>query len=138
MPHVIEPAAGANRAVLAFLCAAYHTDVVDGHPRLVLCLDHRLAPHQVAVLPLSRKEPLRQTAHEVFDLLKESWRCDYDETQSIGKRYRRQDETGTPLCVTVDFDSDTDRSVTIRDRDTTTQQRASIDRLDEVISDRLA
>ena len=105
VPHVIEPAAGATRAALAFLAAAYHSETVDSQPRLVLRLDHRLAPHQVAVLPLMRREPLTQTAREVFDTLAGVWRCDYDETQSIGKRYRRQDETGTPLCVTVDFDT---------------------------------
>ena len=138
VPHVIEPAAGATRAAMAFLVAAYQTDSVAGTPRLVLRLDHRLAPYQVAVLPLARKEPLTGTARGVFDVLKDGWRCDYDETQSIGKRYRRQDEAGTPLCVTVDFDTAEDRSVTVRDRDTMAQQRVSIDRLNESLTDRMA
>ena len=137
VPHVIEPAAGATRAALAFLAAAYHIETVDSQPRLVLRLDHRLAPHQVAVLPLMRREPLTQIAREVFDTLAGVWRCDYDETQSIGKRYRRQDEAGTPLCVTVDFDTGADNSVTVRDRDTMDQQRVSIDRLNEMLTDRL-
>ena len=138
VPHVIEPAAGATRAAMAFLMAAYHTEEVRGAERAVLRLDHRLSPYQVAVLPLSRKDTLVPVANRVFDLLKGSWSCDYDETQAIGRRYRRQDEIGTPLCVTVDFDTLEDDAVTVRDRDTMAQQRVSIDRLPDDLTDRLA
>ena len=137
VPHVIEPAAGATRAAMAFLTAAYHTEPVGDGERTVLRLDHRLAPHQVAVLPLSRNESLVPTALEVFDLLKGRWMCDYDETQAIGRRYRRQDEIGTPLCVTVDFDTADDSAVTVRDRDTMAQDRIGLDRLLDHIADRL-
>ena len=137
VPHVIEPAAGATRAAMAFLTAAYHTEPVGDGERTVLRIDHRLAPHQVAVLPLSRNESLVPTALEVFDLLKGRWMCDYDETQAIGRRYRRQDEIGTPLCVTVDFDTLDDSAVTVRDRDTMAQDRVGLDRLLDHIADRL-
>ena len=137
MPHVIEPAAGATRAAMAFLMSAYDTDVVNDTERVVLRLDHRLAPYAAAVLPLSRKDVLVPVAQRVFDLLKGRWSCDYDETQAIGRRYRRQDEIGTPLCVTVDFDTLDDDAVTVRDRDTMAQDRVSIDRLPGYLSDRL-
>ena len=137
VPHVIEPAAGATRAAMAFLMAAYHTEEVRGAERAVLRLDHRLAPYRVAVLPLSRKETLVPAANRVFDLIKGSWSCDYDETQAIGRRYRRQDEIGTPLCVTVDFDTLDDDAVTVRDRDTMAQDRVSIDRLLRYLRERL-
>ena len=127
MPYVIEPAAGATRTMMAFLIAAYDTDEVGGEARSVLRLHPDIAPYQVAVLPLSRKETLVPVAEEVLGLLQPVAMCDYDETQSIGRRYRRQDEIGTPLCVTVDFDSLDDRAVTIRDRDTTGQVRVPID-----------
>ena len=138
VPHVIEPAAGATRAAMAFLMDAYHTEEVNNAERAVLRLDHRLAPYQVAVLPLSRKDTLVPVAQRVFDLLKGSWSCDYDETQAIGRRYRRQDEIGTPLCVTVDFDTLEDDAVTVRDRDTMAQDRVAIDRLRDYLADRLA
>ena len=125
-PYVIEPAAGATRAMMAFLMAAYDEDEVGGEVRTVLHLDWRLAPNQVAILPLSKKEELEPTAREVLGLLQPHFQCDYDATQSIGKRYRRQDEVGTPWCVTVDFDSLEDRAVTVRDRDTTEQVRVPI------------
>jgi glycyl-tRNA synthetase len=137
-PYVIEPAAGATRTMMAFLLAAYTTDEIGGEPRTVLRLHPRIAPNQVAVLPLSRKENLVAAAREVLDLIMPIAMCDYDETQSIGRRYRRQDEIGTPLAVTVDFDSLEDRAVTIRDRDTTDQVRVPIARLPEEISSRLA
>ena len=136
-PHVIEPAAGATRTAMAFLMAAYRTEEVRGVDRTVLRLHRLLAPYQAAVLPLSRKPELTSQAMEVFDLLKQSWSCDYDETQAIGRRYRRQDEIGTPLCVTVDFDTIQDRCVTVRDRDTMAQERVGLDRLTEVVGDRL-
>jgi glycyl-tRNA synthetase len=125
-PYVIEPAAGATRAMMAFLLAAYHEDVVEGESRTVLRLDWRLAPYQVAVLPLSKKSELEDVSREVLELLQAHFMCDYDVTQSIGRRYRRQDEVGTPYCVTVDFATLEDRAVTVRDRDTTEQVRVPI------------
>ncbi|MGH9156840.1 MAG: glycine--tRNA ligase [Acidimicrobiales bacterium] len=129
VPHVIEPAAGATRAMMAFLLAAYDTDVVNDEPRTVLRLHHRLAPYKVAVLPLSKKDTLTPTARRVLGLLQPHFMCDYDETQAIGRRYRRQDEIGTPFCVTVDFDTLNDDAVTIRDRDSLDQVRVPIDTL---------
>ncbi|MGH9098729.1 MAG: glycine--tRNA ligase [Acidimicrobiales bacterium] len=126
VPHVIEPAAGATRTMMAFLLAAYDEDVVAGEARTVLHLHHRLSPYQVAVLPLSKKEQLEGLSREVLGLLQPRFMCDYDVTQSIGRRYRRHDEIGTPWCVTVDFDSLEDRAVTIRERDTTAQVRVPI------------
>jgi glycyl-tRNA synthetase len=126
VPHVIEPAAGATRAAMAFLMAAYAEEEVNDEVRTVLRLDPRLAPYKVAVLPLSKKDTLTPTAMQVFDLLKGQWMTDYDETQSIGKRYARQDEIGTPYCVTVDFDTLEDASVTVRNRDTREQDRVAI------------
>ena len=125
-PYVIEPAAGATRAMMAFLLAAYHEDEVEGETRTVLRLDSRLAPYQVAVLPLSKKPELEGVSKEVLAILQPHFACDYDVTQSIGRRYRRQDEVGTPFCITVDFDSLEDRAVTVRDRDTTAQVRVPI------------
>ncbi len=126
VPHVIEPAAGATRAMMAFLMAAYDEEEVRGEPRTVLRLHHRLAPYKVAVLPLSRKESLTPLAREVLGMLQPEMMCDYDETQSIGRRYRRQDELGTPLCVTVDFDSLDDAAVTVRSRDSMAQERVPV------------
>jgi glycyl-tRNA synthetase len=131
VPHVIEPAAGATRTMMAFLLAAYDEEVVggkdgEGDVRTVLRLDHRLAPYQVAVLPLSRKDTLTPVAREVLGLLQPHFMVDHDETQAIGRRYRRQDEIGTPYCVTVDFDTLDDRAVTVRDRDSMSQERVPI------------
>jgi len=137
VPHVIEPAAGATRTAFAFLLAAYDEETVNDETRTVLRLDPRLAPYKVAVLPLSKKDTLTPTAHEVFDIVKGNWMTDYDETQSIGKRYARADEIGTPFCVTVDFDTLEDRAVTVRDRDTRAQDRVSIDQLVAYLSERL-
>ncbi|MFM8945325.1 MAG: glycine--tRNA ligase [Actinomycetota bacterium] len=137
VPFVIEPAAGVNRAMAAFLLAAYHEDEVDGESRTVLRLHPRLAPYKVAVLPLSKKDTLTPLAREVFANLSDRYMVDFDDTQSIGKRYRRQDEIGTPLCITVDFDSLEDGAVTIRDRDTTTQERVAIADLESVLRQRL-
>jgi len=125
-PYVIEPAAGATRAMMAFLLAAYHEDVVEGETRTVLRLDWRLAPYQVAVLPLSKKPELEGVSQQVLSILQPHFACDYDVTQSIGRRYRRQDEVGTPFCITVDFDSLEDHAVTVRDRDSTQQVRVPI------------
>jgi glycyl-tRNA synthetase len=131
-PHVIEPAAGATRTAMAFLMAAYDEEEVEregqgkGETRVVLRFHPRIAPYKVAVLPLSKKPELAEPAREVLSLLQPQWMCDYDETQAIGRRYRRQDELGTPLCVTVDFDTLEDRAVTVRDRDTMAQERVPI------------
>ena len=141
-PYVIEPAAGATRATLAFLYDAYRVEQApdaDGtmQERVVLKLDPRLAPYQVAVLPLSKKPELSEVSRRVFDLLKVDRMVEYDETQSIGRRYRRQDEIGTPACVTVDFETLEDSAVTVRDRDTMVQERVSIDRLPAYLDERL-
>ena len=138
VPYVVEPAAGATRAMAAFLLAAYDEDTVDGEARTVLRLHPRLAPYKVAVLPLSKKETLTPLAKELFRTLAPRFMCDYDDTQSIGRRYRRQDEIGTPLAVTVDFESLDDKAVTIRDRDSTKQVRVPIDRLVDEVAARLA
>jgi glycyl-tRNA synthetase len=137
VPHVVEPAAGATRTMMAFLLAGYAEEEVNGEQRTVLRLHHRLAPYKVAVLPLSKKETLAPVAREVLGLLQPHLMCDYDETQAIGRRYRRQDEIGTPFCVTVDFDSLEDRAVTVRDRDTMAQDRVLIDDLVGHLLDRL-
>jgi len=136
-PYVVEPAAGATRTMAAFLLAAYDEDVIAGENRTVLRLHPRLAPYQVAVLPLSRKDTLTPLAHDIRKTLSQRYMVDYDETQAIGRRYRRQDEIGTPLAVTVDFDSLDDKAVTIRDRDTTEQVRVAIDDVLGEITDRL-
>ena len=137
VPYVVEPAAGATRAMAAFLLAAYDEDIINDETRTVLRLHPRLAPYQIAVLPLSRKDTLTPLAHEIRKTLSQRYMVDYDETQAIGRRYRRQDEIGTPLAVTVDFDSLDDKAVTIRDRDTTEQVRVPIDDVVDEIGDRL-
>ena len=137
VPFVVEPAAGANRTMAAFLLAAYDEDVVNDEPRTVLRLHPRLAPYQVAILPLSKKDSLTPLADQIFSVLSKRYYCDYDETQAIGRRYRRQDEIGTPYCITVDFDSLEDGQVTIRERDTTKQERVSIDQLEQVLNEKL-
>jgi glycyl-tRNA synthetase len=138
VPYVIEPAAGVARTMMAFLLAAYTVDEVAGEERTVLRLHHRIAPYQVAVLPLSKKDTLLPLSQEVLKLLQPVAMCDYDITRAIGRRYRRQDEIGTPLCVTIDFDSLDDKAVTVRDRDSTAQERVPIDRLVETVTSRLA
>ncbi|MBP6729067.1 MAG: glycine--tRNA ligase [Microthrixaceae bacterium] len=138
LPHVIEPAAGATRTAFAFLLAAYHEEEVRGETRTVLRLHHRLAPFKVAVLPLSKKPELSGPAQELLAQLQPHFMCDYDETQAIGRRYRRQDELGTPYCITFDFDSLDDRSVTVRERDSMEQERVSIDALVGYLRERLS
>jgi len=128
IPYVIEPSLGVDRVMLAFLCDAYdEEEVEEGDTRVVLRLHHALAPIKVAVLPLSKK--LSDGAWKVYEMLSKYYMCDFDETGSIGKRYRRQDEVGTPYCVTYDFDSETDATVTVRDRDTMEQVRLKIEDL---------
>jgi glycyl-tRNA synthetase len=143
VPYVVEPAVGADRATLAFLIDAYREETVTTasgkeEARVVLKFHPALAPIKVAVLPLSRNEKLAPTAAEVAGLLRSEWMIDTDDAGSIGRRYRRQDEVGTPFCVTVDFDTLDDRAVTIRDRDTMTQERVPIDALTTHLRARLA
>ena len=138
MPYVIEPSAGADRSVLAFLADAYTEEEIEGATRVVLKFHPSLAPVKVALLPLSRNEKLTPLAREIFEKLSKSFVTDYDDTQSIGRRYRRQDEIGTPYCVTVDFDSLEDHQVTIRDRDTLAQIRLPVEKLEETIKAKLA
>jgi glycyl-tRNA synthetase len=137
IPHIMETSVGLNRMFLAFLHEAYTEEEVKGEKRVVLKFDRRLAPIKVAILPLSKKEELTKPAKEVFNELKTEFMTEYDETQSIGKRYRRQDEIGTPYCVTFDFDSLEDKSVTVRDRDTMKQKRIKIDELKGYLSEKL-
>ncbi|MEA3214206.1 MAG: glycyl-tRNA synthetase [Acidimicrobiia bacterium] len=137
VPHVIEPAAGATRSMMAFLIAAYDEEEVRSETRTVLRLHPRIAPYKVAVLPLSKKEALSTMAREVLATLQPNWMCDYDETQAIGRRYRRQDEIGTPYCVTVDFESLEDKAVTVRERDTMSQERVPVTELVGYLRDRL-
>src|SRR5256885_16557336 len=125
----MEPAAGATRTMMAFLLAAYDEDEINGESRTVLRLDHRLAPYKVAVLPLSKKDTLTPTAREVLGLVQPHFMTDYDETQSIGRRYRRQDEAGTPYCVPLAFQTLADRAVTVRARGSTAQDRIPIRQL---------
>jgi glycyl-tRNA synthetase len=138
VPHVIEPAAGADRATLAFLVDAYDEEEVDGEQRTVLKLHPRLAPVKVAVLPLVRKDGQPELAREVYAALRGRMQAEYDEGGSIGRRYRRQDEIGTPYCVTIDHQSLEDRTVTVRDRDSLAQERVAIDDVPALLSERLA
>jgi glycyl-tRNA synthetase len=137
VPHVIEPAAGADRAMLAFLVDAYDEDEIEGERRTVLRLHPALAPVKVAVLPLVRKDGQPELAREVFLMLREHVQTEYDEGGAIGRRYRRQDEIGTPWAVTIDHQSLEDRTVTLRDRDSLTQQRVPIGDLGDEIELRL-
>jgi glycyl-tRNA synthetase len=137
VPHVIEPAAGADRATLAFLVDAYDEDEIGGEPRTVLRLHPLLAPVKVAVLPLVRKDGQPELAHEVHRALRERVQAEYDEGGAIGRRYRRQDEIGTPWAVTIDHQSLEDRTVTLRDRDSLAQERIAIDELEAELERRL-
>jgi len=143
LPFVIEPAAGVDRALLVFLLDAYRVDEAPSakgnmEKRTLLGLHRDLAPIKVAVLPLSRNEALVPEARRVHDLLKPLWMTSYDDAGAIGRRYRRQDEVGTPYCVTVDFESLSDRQVTVRDRDTMGQDRLPIDNLVGYLRERLS
>jgi len=138
VPHVIEPAAGADRATLAFLVDAYDEEEVAGEQRTVLKLHPRLAPVKVAVLALVRKDGQPEVAREIVAALRGRMQTEYDEGGSIGKRYRRQDEIGTPYCVTVDHQTLEDRTVTVRDRDSLEQERVAIDELADLLAARLA
>ncbi|STD38192.1 glycyl-tRNA synthetase [Corynebacterium striatum] len=142
VPYVIEPAAGLGRSMMAFLVDAYDEEEVPNSKggtdkRVVLRLDRRLAPVKVAVLPLSKKEELANPARELAAKLRMNWNVDYDTSGAIGRRYRRQDEIGTPFCVTYDFDSLEDGAVTVRERDTMEQERVKIDELEAYLAARL-
>ncbi len=137
-PHVIEPAAGATRTTFAFLIDAYSEEEVKDDTRTVLRLHHRLAPYKVAILPLSKKAELIEPAEKLVAALRKRWMAELDVTQSIGKRYRRQDEIGTPYCVTVDFDTLDDHAVTVRDRDSMAQERIGIDGVEAYLSKKLS
>ncbi|MGH4019346.1 MAG: glycine--tRNA ligase [Pseudonocardiaceae bacterium] len=141
-PYVIEPAAGVGRAMMAFLIDAYTEDEAPNakggvDKRVVLELDRRLAPVKAAVLPLSRSADLSPKARDLAAQLRRNWNVDFDDAGAIGRRYRRQDEVGTPFCVTVDFDTLTDHAVTVRERDTTAQQRVAIDQVESYLAARL-
>ncbi|MBK4137011.1 glycine--tRNA ligase [Corynebacterium macginleyi] len=142
IPYVIEPAAGLGRSMMAFLVDAYDEEEAPNakggtDKRVVLRLDRRLAPIKVAVLPLSKKEELSTPARELADKLRAYWNVDFDVSGAIGRRYRRQDEVGTPFCVTFDFDSLEDNAVTVRERDTMEQERVKIDDLESYLAARL-
>jgi glycyl-tRNA synthetase len=142
LPYVVEPAAGVDRVLLTALVDAYREEDAptakgDSEKRTYLALHRDLAPTKVAVLPLSRNEQLAPDARGVFDLVKRRWMCDYDDAGSIGRRYRRQDEVGTPFCVTVDFDTLEDRQVTVRERDSMAQDRIPVENLVDYLAERL-
>jgi glycyl-tRNA synthetase len=142
IPYVIEPAAGLSRSLMAFLVEAYHEDEAPNtkggvDKRTVLRLDPRLAPVKAAVLPLSRGAELSPVARDLAARLRRNWNVEFDDAGAIGRRYRRQDEIGTPLCVTVDFDTLDDQAVTVRDRDTMQQERVGLDAVSQVIASRL-
>ncbi|MCL2370924.1 MAG: glycine--tRNA ligase [Firmicutes bacterium] len=133
IPHCVEPSLGCDRVLLAFLCNAYEEDIADGEPRVVLKLHHALAPYKVAVLPLQKKQ-LGEVSDKLFRKLSKSFSATYDESGSIGKRYRRQDEIGTPYCITVDFETLEDKSVTIRHRDTMKQERIPLSKVESYLN----
>lgn len=142
IPHIIEPTFGLDRSLLVLLLDKYTEEqapTADGKTdmRTVLKLSHYLAPVKIAVLPLSKKPELTSETRKIYDFLKNLWPCEYDETQSIGKRYRRQDEIGTPFAVTFDFDSLNDKKVTIRDRDSMKQDRVEIQNLTKYFQEHL-
>ena len=138
IPHIVESSVGVGRTFLAVLTEAYTEERVKDEERLVLKLPVALAPIKIAVFPLLKNKPeLVKKAHAVYDDLKTYWMCEYDETGSIGRRYRRQDEIGTPFCITIDFDSLDDDTVTLRDRDTMEQERIKIKELTDILQDRL-
>jgi glycyl-tRNA synthetase len=134
VPYVIEPSAGVDRSTLAVLCDAYDEELDNDEIRVVLRFDAKLAPIKVAILPLSRKEPVVELAKQVYTNLRQCWIVQYDDAQSIGRRYRRQDEIGTPYCVTIDFQSLEDQQATIRERDSMNQIRVPISTLKTVLT----
>ena len=142
LPYVVEPAAGVDRILLTALVDAFREEEAPTakggtEKRTYIALHRDLAPSKVAVLPLSRNEQLAPDARGVFDLVKQTWMCDFDDAGSIGRRYRRQDEVGTPFCVTVDFDTLEDRQVTVRERDSMAQDRIPVENLVGYLAERL-
>ena len=137
VPYVIEPALGADRLLLTVLVDAYEVEELENDTRTVLRFHPSLAPVKIAVLPLSKKPELQEPSQKIYQSLIKKWNVEYDETQAIGKRYRRQDEIGTPFCVTVDFDTLEDNAVTVRERDSMKQERISIDQLKKYFTDKL-
>ena len=137
IPYVVEPSLGADRVTLAFLCEAYDEEVLDAEKndvRTVLHFHPAIAPVKIGVLPLSKK--LNEGAEKVYASLSKKYNCEFDDRGNIGKRYRRQDEIGTPFCVTYDFDSETDNCVTVRFRDSMEQERVKIEELDAFFADK--
>ncbi len=138
IPYIIEPSAGVDRSALAFLCDAYDEEPAEDEIRVLLHFHPSLAPIKVAVLPLSRRENLVEAAKQIYADLRQCWIVDYDDAQSIGRRYRRQDEIGTPFCITIDFQSLEDKQVTIRERDTMKQIRVPISELKAALAAKLS
>lgn len=141
-PYVIETAVGCDRLCLALLCSAYEEEVSElengnKDTRVVLKLHPSLAPIKACILPLSKKPELQEASRKVYEDLTSEHRVDYDESGSIGKRYRRQDEVGTPLCITVDFDSLEDKKATVRHRDSMSQDRVALDQLKSYVLEKL-
>ena len=138
MPHIVETSAGVGRIFLAILTEAYQEETIESETRIVLRLSPKLAPIKIAVFPLLKNKPeLVNKAREIFNVLKISWRCEFDDNGNIGKRYRRQDEIGTPYCVTVDFDSLENEEVTVRDRDSMKQERIHISELERLFREKI-
>ena len=138
VPHVVEPTFGVERTLLALLCDAYDEEQLEnGEMRTVLHFSPRIAPVKAAVFPLMKKEPLAEKAQKIFSQLHSIWHCEYDESGAIGKRYRRQDELGTPFCITVDFDTLENDTVTLRDRDTMKQTRVPVAELVQILAEKL-
>jgi glycyl-tRNA synthetase len=142
VPYVIEPAAGLTRSLMAFLVEAYTEDEAPNtkggvDTRTLLRLDPRLAPVKAAVLPLSRNADLSPKARDLAAELRKNWNVDFDDAGAIGRRYRRQDEIGTPFCLTVDFDTLTDDAVTVRERDSMSQERIGLDAVEGYLKQRL-
>jgi glycyl-tRNA synthetase len=139
IPYVVETSVGLDRMFLAVLSSSYNEETLeDGSTRVVLSIPPALAPYKVAVMPLTKKDGLPEKAREIIDSLKFDYNCQYDEKDSIGKRYRRQDAIGTPYSVTVDHQTLEDNTVTIRDRDTMQQERVAIEKLAEIIEGKVS
>jgi glycyl-tRNA synthetase len=134
-PTVIEPAGGLTRTLFALLCSCYDEEEVNDTTRTLFRFNFDIAPVQIGILPLSKKDELIEISKNIKNILQKTFRTEIDVTQSIGKRYRRQDEIGTPYCITVDFDSLEDKSVTVRNRDSMEQERVAIDDLLGFFSD---
>ena len=138
IPYVVEPALGLNRLFLAVISDAYEEEKLpDGETRVVLHLSSKIAPIKIGIFPLMKKDGLDSKAKEIQNLLRNHWYCEYDDSGAIGKRYRRQDELGTPFCITIDYDTLKDESVTVRERDSMKQERISINNLKTYFIDKI-